>query len=236
MMLSSQGQNAQGAFSSLFQPFSEENFQQSVVNPTMQTYKQQILPQMQQQFVDANASSSSALNQALAQSAGDVSNLLAGQRLSMQQNASQNQLGGLGALINLLSQKSFDPIVQGPQAGIGGDLLKAALSIGGGMMLSSRKVKENIREYNEGLEIVRDLNVMQYDYIPEVPVFAHKGRIGLIAEDVPQNIQGKIENVLAVDLYALVSILVNAVKQLDERLTKLQELDAKPTKLQERGV
>jgi len=106
-------------------------FQQSVVGPAMQTYEQQLLPALQQRFVDANANSSSALNQALAQSAGDMSKLLAGQRLDLQQNVAGRQSNALQGLSGLLGAKSFDPIIQGPQGGLLKDLLQAASSLGG---------------------------------------------------------------------------------------------------------
>lgn len=133
-ILNSLGAEAQGAYSNLLKPYSEEMFQESVVDPAMQTYQQQMLPTLQQRFVDANASSSSALNQALSQSAGDMSKLLAGQRMDLQQNTSQRQLGGLQGLGGLVGSKAFDPIVQGPKSGLLKDLIQGLTGIGGGYL------------------------------------------------------------------------------------------------------
>ena len=214
---------AQGAYSDLLQPYSEEMFQQSVVDPAMKTYEQQMLPQLQQQFVDANANSSSALNQALAQSAGDMSNLLAGQRLNLQQNVAGRQQGALQGMSGLLGAKSFDPIVQGPQAGLLKDIMQMLGSVGGGMMMSSAAVKENIRDYTKGLEAVRTFKVKQYDYKQHVEVEKHTDRVGLIAEDIPDELTGMVGDTKAVDLYGLVSVLVNAVKQLDVMISNMEK-------------
>jgi hypothetical protein len=90
-------------------------------------------------------------------------------------------------------------------------------------MFSSREVKDNIREYDKGLETVRDLEVKQYDYT--IPVEGRQtGRVGLIAEDVPSEIQAMIGNIKAVDVYGLVGLLINCVKELD---TKVKMLEAK---------
>lgn len=123
-LISGLGGQAQGALGGLLQGYSEDLFQQGVVDPAMRQYQQQILPALQERFVDANASSSSALNQALTQSAGDLSNVLAGQRIGLQQSMAQQQLGGLSAVLSALGLRSFDPIVQGPQGGWLTDITK----------------------------------------------------------------------------------------------------------------
>jgi hypothetical protein len=123
---------AQSAFGNLLQGYDEDMFQKGVVDPSMRTYQQQILPSIQERFVDANAGSSSALNQALTQSAGDLSNLLAGQRINLQQSMAGQQLGGLQQLLGLIGQRSFDPIVQGPQRGLIHDVIGAAAKVGAG--------------------------------------------------------------------------------------------------------
>lgn len=214
---------ASSAFGNLLEPYSEELFQSSVVDPAMKTYEQQMLPQLQQRFVDANASSSSALNQALAQSAGDMSSLLAGQRLDLQQAAAQRQQGALGGLVGLAGGKTMEPIVQGPKPSLLGNVLQGAATAGMGWLFSSKEVKENIKDYDKGLETLRGFRVKQYDYKPEVEVVNHKGRVGLIAEELPEEITGYVDNIKAVDLYGLVSILINSIKQLDAKISDLEK-------------
>lgn len=129
-IISNLGGQSQEALGGLLQGFDEDLFQSSVVDPSLKTFEQQILPSIQQRFVDANAGSSSALNQALTQSAGDLSNILAGQRINLQQSAGQQQLGALGQILGLLNTRQFDPLVQGPKAGLLKDLIGAGSSIG----------------------------------------------------------------------------------------------------------
>jgi hypothetical protein len=86
---------------------------------------------------------------------------------------------------------------------------------------SSREVKENIKDYDQGLDIVRGLYVKQYDYLLD-NVGRKDDRVGLIAEEVPDVLQGMIGDIKAVDVYALVGLLVNCVKQLDEKVKLLE--------------
>ncbi len=220
-LISGLGSQSQDALSGLLRGYDEDLFQKGVVDPSMRTYQQQILPAIEQRFVDANAGSSSALNQALSQSAGDLSNVLAGQRVGLQQSMASQQLGSLGQILSLIGQRSFDPIVQGPKAGLLKDIVGAGASIGSAALMSSREVKENIVDYDKGLETVRNLKVKQYDYI--VPVEGRqKERIGLIAEEVPKELSAELNGIKAVDLYGLVSLLINSVKQLDEKVKHLE--------------
>lgn len=109
-------------------------YEKGLVNPTLQTYNEQIVPAIQQRYVDANAGSSSALNQALAKSATDLSSGLSGQLAGLlyqgQQQGGQNQLGALNQILSLLGQKTFEPIVRGPQTGLLQDIIKGGSQVG----------------------------------------------------------------------------------------------------------
>ncbi len=217
------GPQAQQAFPGLLQGYSEDLYQTGVVNPALKQYENQILPSIQQRFVDANAGSSSALNQALSQSAGDLSNILAGQKINLQQSMSQQQLGALSQILGLLGQRQFDPIVQGPQSGLLKDLIGAGGQLGAAaIMSSSREVKRNIKPYDKGLDVVRKLEVKQYDYT--IPVEGNQNdRVGLIAEEVPEEIMTEVDDIKAIDLYGLVSIMINSIKQLDYKIKCVEE-------------
>lgn len=110
-------------------------YQKGLVDPSIRTYNEEILPSIQQRFVDANAGSSSALNQALAKSATDLSSGLSGQLSGLlyqgQQQGSQNQIGALNQILSLLGQRTFDPLVQGPQTGLLKDIIGTAGQLGG---------------------------------------------------------------------------------------------------------
>jgi len=213
-----QGGGTSGAF--------EDQFQKGVVDPTMQTYNQDILPALEQRYADIGAGSSSALNQALVRSSDDLTNLLAGQRIGyqgQQQATRQNaQNSALQAIMSLMGQKSFQPIVQGPTEGLIKPLIGAAGQVGAGAMMSSEKVKENIRDYKKSLDVIDNIDVKQYDYIVEVPG-KQKDRVGLIAEDLPCELTADVNGVLGVDLYGLVSILVNCVKDLSANVKEMKK-------------
>ena len=60
------------------------------------------------------------------------------------------------------------------------------------------------------------MNVKQYDYT--VPVGGRRtDHVGLIAEDVPQEVQAMVGEIRGVDVYGLVAILINSIKQLDKK-------------------
>lgn len=86
---------------------------------------------------------------------------------------------------------------------------------------SSIKIKKNIKPYDNGLDEVRKMEVKKYDYT--VPVTGgQENRIGLIAEAMPKELQLDIEGINHVDVYGLVAILVNAIKNLDEKVKTLE--------------
>lgn len=212
----------------------EDQFQQGVVDPTLKTYNQDILSALEQRYADVGAGSSSALNQALSRSSEDITNLLAGQRIGYQGQQQQLKQGAqnsaLQTILSLMGQKAFTPIVQGPTEGLikpliglGGQLGAASIMapIAPAAMASSKHVKENIRDYEKSLDILENINVKQYDYIIDVPG-KQKDRVGLIAEDLPTEITAEVDGVLSVDLYGLVSILVNCVKDLSEKVKALE--------------
>lgn len=97
----------------------QELFEKSYVNPAMQTFNRQVLPSIQQQFVDAGAGSSSALNQALAEAATDVTTNLGSQFGNFFQQQQQNKLGALGQLGGLAGQKTLEPTTEEIQGWLG---------------------------------------------------------------------------------------------------------------------
>lgn len=215
--------SAKQSYKDFLQPYDPQQyqdvFQKSVVDPTMQTYNQQIVPGIQQRFVDANAGSSSALNQALGQSANDLGTMLGGQYLDFFKQQQANQLSALSGIGGLAGQQTFTPMISQKQ-GILGPLIGAAGTIGAAAV-SSEKVKENVRDYKKGLDVIKNLEVKIYDYIESVG--GAKDKVGVMAEKVPSEIQGEIQGIKAVDLYGLIGLLINSVKELNERIVHLEE-------------
>lgn len=223
----------------------QADFQKGVVAPMMQNYNQQVLPALQQRFVDQNAGSSSALNQALASSANDLTTQMGSLYLPFKQNQQQTQLSaaqgyaglsnpymeqwktqfggrqaalsGLGALAG---QQAFTPLIS-QKEGILGPLIGAGGTIGAAAAMSSEKVKENIRDYKKGLDVIKKLQVKIYDYKAEAG--GEKNKVGVIAEKVPEEIRGEINGVKAVDLYGLIGLLINSVQELNKRIETLED-------------
>jgi len=198
----------------------QDVFQQTYVDPAMQAMQQQIIPGIQQRFTDANAGSSSALNQALAQSASDLSTSLGSQFGQFMQGQQQNQLNAMGMFGNMMGQQTFSPLVQ-QRPGILPGLLNAGSQVGAAYMMSSKSVKENIRDYKKSLSELKELTVKQYDYIEDVG--GQKDKVGLIAEDLPKELTAVKDGILHVDLYGLMGLLINSIKVLDKRLEKLED-------------
>lgn len=221
------GEQAGQAYSQFLQPYNPEQYQKmfekSVEAPAMQFFQQKAIPAIQQSFVDANAGSSSALNQALAQGAADLSTSIGSQYGNFFNQQQANQLAALGGLGGLANQRQFSPLIsQG--GGILGPLIGAAGQIGAGLAMSSEKVKENIRDYKKGLDVLKNLDVKMYDYIEEVG--GYKDKVGVIAEKVPVEMQGEIDGIKAVDLYGLIGLLINSVKELNGKIEQLEREDA----------
>lgn len=125
------GPGAMQAYQQMLQPGGYDDlFQQSVVDPAMLAYEQQALPAIQQRFVDAGAGSSSALNQALGQSAADLSTMIGQQAGQFYQNQQSNQLSTLQLLNQLIGQQTFEPMVA-QQSGLAGPMIGAAGTLGG---------------------------------------------------------------------------------------------------------
>jgi len=187
----------------------------------MMQYERQVLPAIQQRFVDANAGSSSALNQALSQSAQDLTTGLGAQYGQFFNQQQANQLSALSGLGGLAGQQTFQPLVSQGQ-GILGPLIGAGGNIGAAAMMSSEKVKENIKDFKKlGLKDLKKFKVKQYDYIEEVG--GQKNKIGLIAENLPQELTAQKDGILHVDLYALMSVMINAIQELDDKIVQLEK-------------
>jgi len=97
-------------------------FQQTAIDPALQALQQQIIPGIQQQFANVDAGSSSALNQALAEAAKDVTTQLGGKFGDFFQKQQANQIGALGQLGGLAGTRTFEPTTVTKQGWLPGAL------------------------------------------------------------------------------------------------------------------
>jgi hypothetical protein len=132
------GQTQQGAAQSYGQftsPYSPEQdqaaFQKAIIDPSLQQYQQRILPAIQQQFAEGSGGASSALNDALARSATDLTTQLGQGYGQFYQNNQQNRLHALGQLGGYQSQHTYSPLIDQKQ-GLLGPIISAGAKIGSG--------------------------------------------------------------------------------------------------------
>jgi len=186
-------------------------FQKSFVDPSINTLNRQIIPQVKESFLGLDESGSSALNRALAQSASDVSSMLG-----------QQQMGQFNRLMQTgLGTRSFEPHLQ-KQTGLAGPLVQGASSaLAAALLASSRDYKENIKPLKRGLEDIAKMSAYQYDYKPEIS--NSKNNVGVMVEDAPKEIVKETEGLKAIDMYGLVSVLVNAVNELNTKVDMLSK-------------
>lgn len=108
------GPQANEAMSQMLKPYDEEQFQglfkKAFIDPAMMNYEQQVIPSIKQSMISQNASSSGALNQALAASAQDLSTGLGTQMGQFYQGQQTNQLNALGILAQMLGMKPYENI------------------------------------------------------------------------------------------------------------------------------
>ena len=119
----------------------------------------------------------------------------------------------------MLTQQTFQPHIQ-QNPGILGPLVQGASSLGAGYFASSKKVKENIRDYKKSIDVLKDLTVKQYDYTEEVG--GKKNRVGIIAETLPNELTDYINGILHVDIYGLVGLMINTIKDLNDKVLQLE--------------
>lgn len=125
--------SAMGGLQQMGQPTDPQQFQQmfqeSFVDPATQMLQRQVIPALKEAYL-GEETGSSALNQALAQSATDISTNL-GQQLMNQYNiGQQRQMGALGGLGGLAGQRTFQPMLQ-QQKGLAGPLIGLLGQLGG---------------------------------------------------------------------------------------------------------
>lgn len=135
------GQQGSQAFSQLLQPQGQQDFQglfeQTYVNPALKQLQGSIIPQIKETFAGGDSRSSSALNQALAEAATDVTTNLGSQFgqffQNQQQLGQQGQLGALGQLGGLAGIKTFEPTTVTKEGWLGPVLNMIASLAGAGI-------------------------------------------------------------------------------------------------------
>lgn len=109
-----------------------EQFQQSIVDPAMLSYQQDIIPGIQERF-GGDTSASSALNQTLGQSAENLGTMLGGQFGQFAQQQQQNQMQALTPMLQAMLGQQVENVTK-VKPGWLDPVLGGAMNLGGGFL------------------------------------------------------------------------------------------------------
>lgn len=107
-------------------------------------------------------------------------------------------------------------------------LISSVGSIVGGVAGCDERIKENVKEFHDGLDMVMQLEPVTFDYIPESRFHDGKNHIGFIAQKVDKVVPQAVSrihdgtDVLMVDFKELVGVLVNAVQDQQKQIDSLK--------------
>lgn len=112
---------------------------------------------------------------------------------------------------------------------------------------SDERLKTGIAPFNDGLSLLKKLNPVTYRYNGKAGIANTKEHVGLIAQEVLNvfpymvgHFKARLEDadthetdLLSLDTSALTYIMVNALKELDDRLNKLEKKQAKSVSIKQ---
>ncbi len=124
-------ETGEGPFADILGPFNLEQFKEGVEKPALATFREQVLPQIQEQYIAGNQSLGSGMRRGKLKAAQDLQTQLAGLLYQAQQQQQQNRLTGLQ---NLYGRQTVENIYQKPGIGVAQALI-AGLVEGGGQAL-----------------------------------------------------------------------------------------------------
>ena len=139
-------------------------------------------------------------------------------------------LSGLGAKKATEITSEADQYVTGKK--VKGSMVGSALSLAGtaagvATMFSDATLKENIKEIDDGLSIIKQLKPKQFNYIPEFQTYSDREHRGFIAQEykevLPEATYNSEENgKMCIDLNEVIAPLVSAVQQLEKRISEIE--------------
>ena len=139
-------------------------------------------------------------------------------------------LSALGAKKSQEITSEADQYVTGKK--VKGSMVGSALSMAGTVagvatMFSDATLKENIKEIDDGLSIIKQLKPKQFNYIPEFQSYSDREHRGFIAQEykevLPEATYNSEENgKMCIDLNEVIAPLVSAVQQLEKRISEIE--------------
>lgn len=111
--------SGEGPLADIFGQFNPEAFNQGVSKPAMENFKNEILPQLHEQYIGSNRGLSTARGAAATKAGSDLQSKLAALLYQAQEQHKQNRIGGVNTAFN---RQSLENIVQQPSQGGGNPL------------------------------------------------------------------------------------------------------------------
>lgn len=116
-----------------------------------------------------------------------------------------------------------------------GAVLTASGSVGS---FSDERLKQNIAPFTDGLNVINQINPVQFEYKANAPFGSSQTQIGIVAQElekiapymVQQTAEGSIQDMRWVNHQAYIFLLINAIK---EQQQQLQEANKKIAAMQE---
>lgn len=107
----------------------------------------------------------------------------------------------------------------------------ALTSTGSVGVFSDERLKQNIVPFTDGLNVIQQINPVQFQYTSNAPFASSNQQVGIIAQElekaapymVHQTTQGQVNDLRWVDNQAYIFLLINAVKTLESQNTQLQK-------------
>lgn len=129
--------NGKGAYSDLFNS-SEENFHRSFVEPAMSRFRNQIAPQIQQQYIQSGQQRGTGLDDQLLRAGVDLNSMLDQYAYQNQQDVSNRKQNVIGNILGAGSGAQNDPTVgQDVMSSLGGYLSSAGFANSAGNLFKS---------------------------------------------------------------------------------------------------
>ena len=107
-----------------------------------------------------------------------------------------------------------------------GSALSAVGTIGGALLMSDEETKENIKEIEDGLAIIRNLKPKSYNYKDQWQNYSDRPQLGFIAQEyktvLPAATYNSKEGPMCIDINQVIAPLVRAVQQLEDKIARLE--------------
>jgi hypothetical protein len=109
-----------------------------------------------------------------------------------------------------------------------GATLTATGSVGS---FSDARLKNNIEPFTDGLNVIEQINPVQFHYNADAPFVTPEKQVGIVAQElekvapymVHQTAEGSVKDMRWVDNQAYVFLLINAVKELKLQVEEQQK-------------